>query len=119
MEKKILLVGNFLPLYTSVDFILSGCGYRVVSVKDEKSAVRQCSVDRYDLVIVNVKNTGAPMGEMQIFLQNRDPHIPVLALIAPEWNRENENENLYGITDWLIIPFSNEKLINCVRKLCG
>jgi len=119
VEKKILLVGNSLPLYTSVDFILSGCGYGVVSVKDAKSAVRKCREGRYDLLIVNFKNIGAPMRELQIFLQNRDPHIPVLALIAPEWNRENENENLYGITDWLVIPFSNEKLINCVRRLCG
>lgn len=119
MKKKILLIGNSLPLCTSVDFILSGCGYGVVTVKDGKSAARQCSVDRYDLLIVNVKNTGVPMGELQIFLQHRDPHIPVLALIASEWNRENKNENFYGITDWLVIPFSNEKLINCVRKLCG
>lgn len=53
------------------------------------------------------------------FLQNRKGEIPVLALMNFDWGNSMEEHGLPGVTDWIVVPFSNEKLTTTIRKICS
>ncbi len=119
MGKRVLLVDNSVPLSQSVKFTLSREGYEVALVEDEEVAINKLSTEIYDVVILDLKNANQYGSTMLRFLQNRKGEIPVLALMNFDWGNSMEEHGLPGVTDWIVVPFSNEKLTTTIRKICS
>ena len=119
MGNKVLLIDKSIPLGHSVEFVLGQAGYEVDLAEDEREVGSRYHDAIYDLVIVDLKGAGDHGTDLLGFLKSESPQapVPVLALIAPE-DEDTPSEALPGVTSWITIPFSNEKLISNVRKIC-
>ena len=114
MMGKVLLVDNSIPLSRSVEFTLTQNNYFVDSERDEEYAVKKLASEIYDVVIVDLKDVQEYGSKILQFLQNNNALFapPVLGLTIPEADR-----SISGVTEWLTIPFSNDKLLSCMRNL--
>ncbi len=114
MTGQILLIDHSVPLSRSIAFILTQNGYHVNAVRDEDNALHNLASEGYDLIIVNLKDVDAYGSKILKFLRNRkDPSAPpVLGLTTPEGERDRTL-----VTEWLPVPFSNEKLLSCIKKI--
>ncbi len=119
MPDKVLLVDNSVPLSRSIEFTLSQNRYKVDVVRDETKAAEVLLSREYDIVIVNLRDTHVYGENILKFLQGKssDQFPPVLALTTPEGEISNDSTSTRGITGWLAIPFSNEKLLNSLKKI--
>ncbi len=119
MTGQILLIDHSVPLSRSVAFVLTQNGYHVDAVRDEESALHTLASDGYDLIIINLKDIAAYGSKILDFLQNRRDASapPVLGLTTPEGERDSTLVSTAGVTEWLSVPFSNEKLLNCIKKI--
>ncbi len=119
MTGQILLIDHSVPLSRSVSFVLTQNGYHVDAVKDEDNALHSLASDGYDLIIVNLKDVASYGSKILNFLQNRKDSSapPVLGLTTPEGERDSTLASSAGVTQWLSVPFSNEKLLSCIKKI--
>ncbi len=120
MKGKILLVDNSVPLSKSVEFTLSRNNYRVDAVSDEGEALNKLASGTYLLVIINLKDINSYGLKTLDFLQSMggDSSLPVLGLTTPVGGMNASPLTTAGVTGWLAVPFSDEKLLNSIKKMC-
>jgi len=120
MGNKILLIDNSVPLGQSVKFILSRTGYDIDMIDSEDKAIVKLKTGNYGLVIIDLKNFDLYGNTAIRFIRSEGDLIhnpPVLILSVPEIKDTVDTAVFPGKVDWLMIPFSNEKLLASVRKL--
>ncbi len=120
MGNKILLIDNSIPLGQSVKFILSRTGYQIDMIDSEDKAIVKLKTGKYDLVIIDLKTFDLYGNPAIRFIRSEGERIhnpPVLILSIPEVKDTVDAAAFPGKVEWLMIPFSNEKLITSVKKL--
>ncbi len=122
MKEKILLSDNSVSLSESIKFALARNGYEVDIVENEEQTIRMIKSGDYRLVIVDLKDMEAfGSGVINFLKQMKGTGVPtaVLALTQPSEREVISGIVSSGIKDWLMIPFSNEKLVSSVRRILG
>ena len=122
MKERILLSDNSVSLSESIKFALSRNGYEVDVVENEEQTIRLIESGDYRLVIVDLKDMKAFGSGVVNFLKRMESAgMPpaVIALTQPSQQEAINGIVSNGIKDWLMIPFSNEKLVNSVKRILG
>ncbi len=122
MKERILLSDNSVSLSESIKFALSRNGYEVDIVENEEQTIRLIESGDYRLVIVDLKDVKAfGSGVVKFLKRMESAGLPsaVIALTQPSEQEIISGIVTNGIKDWLMIPFSNEKLINSVKRILG
>lgn len=121
MAKKILAVDDSRTMREMVSVTLKGAGYEVVEAVDGEDALQVVGkTPKLDLIITDLN-----MPKMDGFgliekLRANPAHkfTPILILTTESDQEKKDRGKALGATGWIVKPFSPEKLVQVVGKVC-
>lgn len=118
-KKKILVVDDEKDIAESVKILLSEKGFKVVIANNGAEAVKKAKAERPDMIVMDLM-----MPEMNGFdackmikADTDTQNTPILVLTAQQLGKDLEDAFAAGANDYVIKPFSNERLLEKVEKL--
>lgn len=120
MAKRALTVDDSKTMREMVSFTLKGAGFDVLEAEDGKHALDVIQGQKLDLIITDVNMPNMDGIELVKRLRNNDNYrfTPILILTTEsDGSKKNEGKEA-GATGWIVKPFSPEKLIQVVTKVC-
>lgn len=120
MSKRALTVDDSKTMREMVSFTLKGAGFEVIEAEDGKHALDVIQGQKLDLIITDVNMPNMDGIELVKRLRNNDNYrfTPILILTTEsDGSKKNEGKDA-GATGWIVKPFSPEKLIQVVNKVC-
>lgn len=121
MAKKILAVDDSKTMREMVSVTLKGAGYEVVEAVDGEDALQVVGKHpKLDLIITDL-NMPKLDGFGLIERLRADPahkFVPILILTTESDAEKKERGKAVGATGWIVKPFSPEKLVQVVGKVC-
>ncbi|HTH17966.1 MAG TPA: response regulator [Magnetospirillum sp.] len=120
MGKSVLAVDDSKTMRDMVSFTLRGAGYTVYEAEHGVAALKLLQGQKVDVVITDVN-----MPEMDgITLTRRIRGLPTQAgtpilILTTESDQSKKDEGrAAGATGWIVKPFSPDKLLQIVAKVC-
>lgn len=116
MIRKILLIEDSEAISKSIIINLQENGYKVYSSETITEGLRILSENKIELIIadINLKNSKITDFISNIADDSRYNLIPLLMLSNEEENISDKS--ISGIEEWIIKPFSTDKLLKTVRR---
>lgn len=121
MKKTVLTVDDSRTMREMVSFTLKGAGYSVVEATDGQNALNVIAANKVDLVIADL-NMPIMDGLTLIRKLRAMPAyrtMPILMLTTESDEKKKQEGRSAGATGWIVKPFSPDKLIQVVQKVCG
>ena len=120
MEKnRILIVEDEESLLKLESILLSSKGYNVTGVMDGKSALEEVTLNKPDLVILDIM-----LPEMDGFevcrriKENPDTrHVPVVMLTAKKNSQDVAHGQQVGCDAYITKPFKSSKVLDTIQEL--
>ncbi|RAU22264.1 response regulator [Paramagnetospirillum kuznetsovii] len=121
MGKCVLAVDDSKTMRDMVSFTLRGAGYTVVEADNGVTALKALqAAAKVDVIITDVN-----MPEMdgitlvrKIRAQPQHAGTPVLILTTESDQSKKDEGRSAGATGWIVKPFSPDKLLQIVAKVC-
>lgn len=120
MAKCVLAVDDSKTMRDMVSFTLRGAGYTVIEADNGVNALKVMVGQKIDVIITDVN-----MPEMdgitlvrKIRAQPQHAGTPVLILTTESDQSKKDEGRGAGATGWIVKPFSPEKLLQIVAKVC-
>jgi two-component system chemotaxis response regulator CheY len=120
MAKCVLAVDDSKTMRDMVSFTLRGAGYTVIEADNGVNALKVMVGQKIDVIITDVN-----MPEMdgitlvrKIRAQPQHAGTPVLILTTESDQSKKDEGRSAGATGWIVKPFSPEKLLQIVAKVC-
>lgn len=120
-SKKILIVEDEQDIAENLKARLSLDKYKVVVAKDGKEGVEKARSEKPDLIILDVMLpyiNGFDVCQI-LKIEEKTKAIPILMLTALPHMDDAEKGFQSGAADFLNKPYSNERLMQKVKKLIG
>lgn len=124
MEKNILIVDDSPTLRASVNFVLSGSGYKVFQADNgvnglEKLEEIRKSGKRINLIVSDVNMP--KMNGLEFLQKVKDKHslfrfIPVIILTTEREDTLKLQGRKYGAAGWMTKPFKPDLLLAVIKK---
>jgi DNA-binding response OmpR family regulator len=118
-KKTILLVDDDPEILNAMRAVFDKRGYRVVTASDGNMGLAVAERDAPDLVIVDMmmpKKSGFLVLEK---LKTRNRETPrVIMITANEGSRHRAYAEMLGVDDYIRKPFTMDRLLESVEKLC-
>lgn len=121
MKKTVLTVDDSRTMREMVAFTLKGAGYNVVEAQDGQHALNVLATNKVDTVITDL-NMPVMDGLTLIRKLRATPNyrtVPILMLTTESDDTKKQEGRAAGATGWIVKPFSPDKLIQVVQKVCG
>jgi len=121
VSKRILTVDDSKTIRDMVAFTLRGAGFDVLEAEDGKLAISVLKTSPADLIITDL-NMPNMDGITLIRTLRADPAyraVPILMLTTEGDVQKKTEGREAGATGWMVKPFSPEKLIELVKRVCG
>ncbi len=120
MGKRILTVDNSKTMRDMVSFTLRKAGFDVKEAEDGKKALAVLGGDKFDLIITDLN---MPVMDGITLIKNvrtgsQHRGVPILILTTESDGTKKAEGKAAGATGWLVKPFSPEKLIELVQRVC-
>jgi two-component system response regulator MtrA len=116
MSELVLVVEDESYVRELVSYTLQGAGYRVYSVGDGESALRQMQQTTPDLVVLDIRLPG--MDGWEVCRQiRRDSNVPILIMTALAEDESHVKGLRLGADDYVAKPFSPMVLAARVQAL--
>jgi two-component system chemotaxis response regulator CheY len=121
MSKRILIVDDSKAIRQSISFVLDQGGYGVVEACDGADGLVKLEAEKVDLIItdVNMPNLDGISFIKEIRKKDSLKYIPILVLTTESQKTVMEEGKAAGATGWIVKPFSTDKLLAAVKKVCG
>ena len=121
MAKRVLAVDDSKTMRDMVSFTLKGGGYEVVLAEDGQQAFEMSDRERVDLVITDVNMPRMDGIALTEKLRTKADYrsTPILILTTESDQAMKDRGRAAGATGWIVKPFTPDKLIQVVRKVCG
>lgn len=121
MKKTVLTVDDSRTMREMVAFTLKGAGYDVVEANDGQHALTVLSGTKVDLVIadLNMPNMDGLTLIRKLRTMPTYRTTPILMLTTESDEKKKQEGRSAGATGWIVKPFSPDKLIQVVQKVCG
>jgi len=120
MAKSVLAVDDSKTMRDMVSFTLRGAGFTVIEADNGNTALQALKTQKVDVIITDVN-----MPEMDgITLTRRIRGLPqhagtpVLILTTESDQSKKDEGRAAGATGWIVKPFSPDKLLQIVAKVC-
>jgi len=120
MSKLVLTVDDSKTMRDMVAFTLRSAGFEVGEAEDGVKALSLLNARSVDLVITDL-NMPNMDGITLIQKLRADPKfraVPILMLTTEGDANKKAEGRAAGATGWLVKPFSPEKLVELVRRVC-
>ena len=120
MAKCVLAVDDSKTMRDMVSFTLRGAGYTVLEAENGVAALKVLEGKKPDVIITDVN-----MPEMDgLTLTKRIRALPAhsgtpILILTTESDANKKNEGrAAGATGWIVKPFSPDKLLQVIAKVC-
>ena len=120
MAKCILAVDDSKTMREMVAFTLRGAGYTVVEAENGVLALAALGKEKLDCVITDVNMPQMDGITLTRKIRSQPSHAgtPILILTTEaDQTKKNEGRSA-GATGWIVKPFSPDKLLQVVAKVC-
>ncbi len=117
--KTILIVDDSSVVRMSLSYLLKENGFNVLEGVDGVDGVAKSSGVNIDLVItdINMPNMNGIDLIKKLRAQDSTRYVPILVLTTESANDMLEKGKAAGATGWIVKPFTNEGLLNTVKKV--
>jgi two-component system chemotaxis response regulator CheY len=121
MGTKVLVVDDSRAIRQSISFVLEQNGYEILEGSDGVEGLDKLSSAKVDLIItdVNMPNMDGITFIKKVREKSDMKFIPILVLTTESQQSVMEEGKAAGATGWIVKPFSTDKLLAAVRKVCG
>jgi two-component system chemotaxis response regulator CheY len=120
MAKRILTVDDSKTMRDMVSYTLRKAGFDVNEAEDGKKALAVLAGGRFDLVITDLN---MPVMDGITLIRNvrsgsQHRSVPILILTTEADGAKKAEGKAAGATGWLVKPFSPDKLVEVVQRVC-
>ncbi len=119
MEKKILIVDDEPNILLSLEFIVSRAGFSVKTAEDGEQALEESKNWSPDLILLDINMP--KLDGFEVCQRLREDHsfdqTKIVFLTAKGRQVEQEKGMAMGADDYISKPFSNQDVVNTVKKL--
>lgn len=118
-DLRILAVDDEEDIRTTVQAIMSGSGYQIVTAFDGEDALEQLAKDSYDLLITDIYMPRMDGIRLLCRIRNEGSGIPVIMLTALDQEKYVLRSYRSGADYYMVKPFAKKRLIAAARYLMG
>ena len=121
MDKRVLVVDDSKAIRQSISFVLEQNGFQVVEAGDGAIGLDKLSSEQVDLIItdINMPNLDGISFIKKVREIDSFRFTPILVLTTESQKTVMEQGRAAGATGWIVKPFSTDKLMAAVKKVCG
>jgi len=120
MGLRVLAVDDSKTMRDMVGFTLRNAGHEVIEAGDGEDALEKLGNDRVDLIITDINMPR--MDGIVLIKKLRDHSVhkitPILVLTTESDSSKKNEGRAAGATGWIVKPFSPDKLLQVVSKVC-
>lgn len=120
MAKRILTVDDSKTMRDMVTFTLKKAGFDVNEAEDGKKALSVLGSGKFDLIITDLNMPVMDGISLIKNVRSGSQHrgVPILILTTESDGNKKAEGKAAGATGWLVKPFSPEKLVELVQRVC-
>ena len=120
MAKQILTVDDSKTMRDMVAFTLRKAGFEVNEAEDGRKALTVLGSNRFDLIITDLNMPNMDGISLIRNVRSNAQHrgVPILILTTESDGAKKADGKAAGATGWLVKPFSPEKLVELVQRVC-
>jgi two-component system chemotaxis response regulator CheY len=120
MAKRILTVDDSKTMRDMVAFTLRKAGFDVNEAEDGQKALTVLSGAKFDLIItdLNMPNMDGISLIKNVRANSTHRGVPILILTTEGDGTKKAEGKAAGATGWLVKPFSPDKLVELVQRVC-
>ena len=120
MAKRILAVDDSRTMREMVCFTLRSAGFEVSEAEDGKKALTALETAKVDLVVtdINMPNMDGIALIRSLRADARHRAMPIIILTTESDAAKKAEGRAAGATAWLVKPFSPERLVEVINKVC-
>lgn len=120
MAKKVLTVDDSKTMRDMVSFTLKGAGFDVVEAEDGVDALSVLDKTSVDLIItdINMPNMDGVTLVKRVRGGGAHRSVPILVLTTEGSDQKKADGRAAGATGWIVKPFTPDKLVQVVNKVC-
>ncbi|MBJ7535931.1 response regulator [Rhodomicrobium vannielii ATCC 17100] len=120
MAKRVLTVDDSKTMRDMVAFTLKNAGFDVVEAEDGQKGLSVLGSASVDVIItdVNMPNMDGMTFIRHVRSQPQFKATPILVLTTEGSDETKQKGREAGATGWIVKPFSPEKLLQVVNKVC-
>jgi two-component system, chemotaxis family, chemotaxis protein CheY len=120
MSKRVLAVDDSKTMRDMVSFALRNAGFEVEEAEDGNVALGKLDAEKFDLIITDLKMPNMDGISLIKTVRAGTKHraVPILILTTERDCAKMVDGKAAGATGSLVKPFSPEKLIELVRRIC-
>lgn len=121
MSKTVLAVDDSKTMREMVSFTLKDAGFNVLEAEDGRAALTVLESASIDLLITDLNMPNMDGIELIRAVRGiaRHKFAPILMLTTESDPAKKQSGKDAGATGWIVKPFSPDKLVEVVRKVCG
>lgn len=120
MTKRILAVDDSKTMRDMVTFTLKKAGFDVAEAEDGKAALDVLAGGKFDLIITDLNMPNMDGISLIKSVRSGATHrgVPILILTTESDGAKKADGKAAGATGWLVKPFSPEKMIELIQRVC-
>ncbi len=120
MIKTVLTVDDSKTMREMVAFTLSQAGYKVLEAEDGLAGIKVLAGNVVDAIItdLNMPNLDGIGFIRQVRGNSKHRFTPILMLSTEGDAAKKQEGKSAGATGWLVKPFSPDKLVEVIKKVC-
>jgi two-component system chemotaxis response regulator CheY len=120
MAKRVLAVDDSKTMRDMVNFTLKNAGFEVVEAEDGLKALEVVKTQTVDVVLtdINMPNMDGVSLVRALRAQAQFRSTPILILTTEGGDDKKAAGREAGATGWIVKPFSPDKLIAVINKVC-
>jgi len=120
MAKRVLTVDDSKTMRDMVSFTLRKAGFDVNEAEDGAKALTVLGAHKFDLIItdLNMPNMDGISLIRNVRSSSHHRGVPILILTTESDGAKKADGKAAGATGWLVKPFSPDKLVELVNRVC-
>jgi two-component system chemotaxis response regulator CheY len=121
LSLRVMTVDDSKTMRDMVSFTLRQAGYAVTEAEDGQKALAALKTSTADLVItdLNMPNMDGISLIRALRKEAKYRTVPILMLTTEADAAKKAEGREAGATGWIVKPFSPEKLLDVVQRVCG
>ena len=116
--RHILVVDDDQEIVASIATTLEGRGYQISKAYDGNQAIAYAELKKPDVIVLDLmmpRRSGFLV--LERLRQNVDTQMPVIMITGNEGERHRKYAQLLGVNDYILKPFTMDRLLQSISKI--